>query len=117
MDVAQKWISQYRQIFGTYNFETDSAKTSHICRPSEAKSLAEKYGELAKLSARLVRGSVMDRKVWEWLWIADTLQTCGVLRQGKRGLGFACGKEPLVSFFAENGCEVKATDAPPPYWE
>ncbi|MCL1925835.1 MAG: methyltransferase domain-containing protein [Syntrophorhabdaceae bacterium] len=33
-----------------------------------------------------------------------------MLKQGKRGLGFACGKEPLPALFAGMGCEILATD-------
>jgi SAM-dependent methyltransferase len=33
-----------------------------------------------------------------------------MLRHGRRGLGFAVGKEPLPAFFASCGCNITATD-------
>ncbi|MGH7225213.1 MAG: SAM-dependent methyltransferase, partial [Gemmataceae bacterium] len=33
-----------------------------------------------------------------------------MLRPGRRGLGFAVGREPLSAFFASCGCEIVATD-------
>ena len=52
------------------------------------------------------------RKWWEFVWIAEALGQAGMLREGKRGLGFGVGKEPLASHFAREGCAVVATDAP-----
>ena len=35
-----------------------------------------------------------------------------MLQPGKKGLGFAVGKEPLISLFAKMGCDILATDMP-----
>ena len=64
------------------------------------QSWAERIGEAGRL----------NRKVWEWCYIAQALQERGMLRPGRRGLGFAVGQEPLVSLFADAGCEITATD-------
>lgn len=50
------------------------------------------------------------RKMWEWLFICQTLAERGMLAPGRRGLGFGVGREPLVSLFAGLGCEIVATD-------
>ncbi|WP_257988591.1 SAM-dependent methyltransferase [Bacillus sp. V33-4] len=50
------------------------------------------------------------RKLWEWCFITQALTERGMLKEGKKGLGFGVGKEPLVSLFASRGCEVVATD-------
>lgn len=50
------------------------------------------------------------RKLWEWCFIAEALRTDGVLGVGKKGLGFAVGTEPLVSYFASFGSDILATD-------
>lgn len=55
------------------------------------------------------QGSI-HRKIWEWAFITATLDKCGMLRAGKRGLAFAVGMEPLPSIFASKGCEILATD-------
>lgn len=54
----------------------------------------------------------LHRKLWEWYYIAQVLDERGMLQPGKRGLGFAVGKEPLISLFAKKGCEILATDMP-----
>lgn len=53
---------------------------------------------------------VAHRKVWEFAYIAQMLAATGMLEEGRRGLGFGVGREPLVSLFAARGVEVLATD-------
>ena len=50
------------------------------------------------------------RKQWEFVAIIQALQERNFLANGKRGLGFAVGNEPLPSLFASLGCEIVATD-------
>ena len=50
------------------------------------------------------------RKQWEFAYIAEVLNTFGLLEPGRRGIGFGVGREPLVSLFASRGVEVMATD-------
>jgi hypothetical protein len=52
----------------------------------------------------------LHRKLWEWCFICEALSERGLLDQGKRGLGFAVGREPLPALFAGHGCEIVATD-------
>ena len=53
---------------------------------------------------------VRHRKVWEWVYILEVLKQQGMLAEGKRGLGFGCGTEPLSALMASMGCEILATD-------
>jgi 2-polyprenyl-3-methyl-5-hydroxy-6-metoxy-1,4-benzoquinol methylase len=53
------------------------------------------------------------RKQWEFVWITAAFKKAGILQPGRRLVGFGCGREKLPSFFASNGVEVLATDAPP----
>jgi SAM-dependent methyltransferase len=55
----------------------------------------------------------LNRKLWEYGYIAQALHERGMLQPGRRGLGFAVGQEPLVALFARLGCEIVATDLPP----
>jgi SAM-dependent methyltransferase len=55
----------------------------------------------------------LHRKLWELCYVAKVLHEHGMLRPGKRGLGFAVGQEPLAALFAGFGCEVVATDLHP----
>jgi 2-polyprenyl-3-methyl-5-hydroxy-6-metoxy-1,4-benzoquinol methylase len=52
------------------------------------------------------------RKLWEWCYIAQALWERGLMRPGRRGLGFGVGREPLAALFASHGCEIVATDLP-----
>lgn len=50
------------------------------------------------------------RKMWEFVFIIRALEEYGMLKQGKSGLGFAVGLEPLPSYFASKKVRVLATD-------
>lgn len=52
----------------------------------------------------------MRRKNWEWVYILEVLKQHEMLAEGKRGLGFGCGTEPLTALMASMGCEILATD-------
>ena len=58
------------------------------------------------------RDVMLHRKMWEWLFIAEALRERGLLAPGRTGLGFGVGQEPLVALFADEGCDVVATDQP-----
>lgn len=62
--------------------------------------------------SRMKEAPLYHRKVWEWVFIAQSLAERGLLRDGSRALGFAVGREPLPSLFASFGVSVLATDAP-----
>ncbi|HEV7258291.1 MAG TPA: class I SAM-dependent methyltransferase [Bosea sp. (in: a-proteobacteria)] len=59
---------------------------------------------------RLGLGDVVNRKAWEFTAITAALDERGMLQPGRRGLGFAVGREPLSSYFAACGVDVLATD-------
>ena len=58
------------------------------------------------------REVMLHRKMWEWLFIAEALEERGMLAVGRTGLGFGVGQEPLVALFADEGCDIVATDQP-----
>ena len=53
---------------------------------------------------------VAHRKYWEYVFIVRSLEKLNMLQPGRRGLVFAAGNEPLISYFASKGVEVMATD-------
>ena len=55
-------------------------------------------------------GAEFHRKAWEWCAIAQALSERGMLKSGKKGLGFAVGTEPLPALFAKYGVSILATD-------
>src|SRR3972149_9783492 len=77
-----------------------------LCRQAHLES--EQWQEWAR-QLRQPAG-VMNRKTWEFCYIAQALSERGLLKAGMRGLGFGVGQEPLAAFFAGRGCEIVATD-------
>lgn len=56
----------------------------------------------------------MHRKAWEFAVIWRSLEAFlpGFPRTGMKGLGLACGREPLTSAFVKFGCDVVVSDFP-----
>lgn len=50
------------------------------------------------------------RKLWEDCFVLQALWEAGMLAPGRRGLGFAVGREQLPALLAARGVEVTATD-------
>src|SRR5689334_10839420 len=50
------------------------------------------------------------RKQWEYAYIMQSLWERDCIGNGKKGLVFAAGTEPLPSVFANLGCHILATD-------
>jgi len=62
---------------------------------------------------RLSEGLRYHRKLWEFVFISQALWERGVCAEGRRGLGFGVGREPLTAMFASEGVMVTATDLAP----
>jgi SAM-dependent methyltransferase len=75
------------------------------CTQGQLKSEA-----LQQWIPRLKERPALHRKLWEYCYICQALFERDMLRPGRRGLGFAVGREPLGSLFAGFGCEIVATD-------
>ncbi|HET6912126.1 MAG TPA: class I SAM-dependent methyltransferase [Rhodanobacteraceae bacterium] len=83
--------------------------TRQICRACTQAQLESP--EFQTWARRLgERPGHLHRKIWEWCFIIQVLQERGMLRSGRKGLGFAVGTEPLASLFASFGCEILASD-------
>jgi hypothetical protein len=54
----------------------------------------------------------INRKLWEWVMIAQALDERNMLQPGNKGIGFGIGKDPMPSLFASLGCSTVATDLP-----
>lgn len=86
-----------------------NALTSTVCRFEHFDT--DWYARWASVFGFTVPpGTRFHRKVWEFCAIAQALDERGMLRPGRCGLGFAAGREHLVSAFAERGCMILATD-------
>ena len=79
---------------------------SRLCTQTELQS--PEFQQWAKVLRE--PHMVLHRKLWEWCFITDVLHRQGMLSNGKSGLGFAVGREPLVAYFASLGAKILASD-------
>lgn len=56
---------------------------------------------------------IFHRKVWELAYVTQAMFETGMLKPGKKGVGFGCGTEVLPSYFAAQGANVLVTDLAP----
>jgi 2-polyprenyl-3-methyl-5-hydroxy-6-metoxy-1,4-benzoquinol methylase len=94
--------------FGEFPKPTLEFPTSQLCTAEQM--LSPTYDDWCRKMHSPARFS---RKQWEFVYILQVLEQNGVLQSGKTGLGFGCGREPLVGLFASHGCQVVATDLEP----
>ena len=97
----KSWGDIYQQI----SLEFPFVFTSCVCRQDHF-NLPLFYHWVKKMNEE----PLMHRKLWEWVYIAQSLEERGYLNPGKKGVGFGVGKEPLISLFAAKGCKILATD-------
>lgn len=91
--------------FGVYPEPNLNNPVSQLCTSSQLLSpVYRKWCREMHSPARF------SRKQWEFVFILQVLNIKGMLNQGKKGLGFGCGREPLVGLLAKYGCEIIATD-------
>ena len=101
--IAGKKLENYSKIWGNYLPQKDEKLCSSVCRPSDL----ERITQWKKWSSN------PSRKIWEYAYIYQALKRGGKVKNGSKGLVFAVGKELLPSVFANEGCNILATDCPP----
>jgi 2-polyprenyl-3-methyl-5-hydroxy-6-metoxy-1,4-benzoquinol methylase len=87
---------------------TDAFSSSVLCRQADFEQPF--FGFWTRRLGTSVR---YHRKLWEHVFIAQSLWERGAIALGARGLGFGVGREPLAALFASEGCRVTATDIAP----
>jgi len=104
---SDKKIKEFNKlIFFTQNkFNTPLSCTSQLCNQYFWKLPFYQYW-----CEQLKVKPVMNRKQWEWVYVAQVLFENGFLKPGNKGLCFAAGQEPLPALFASLGCKITATD-------
>jgi hypothetical protein len=78
---------------------------SRLCRARDVES-----PWLHHWCHRLGMAPIYHRKVWEDAFVVQALWEAGMLAPGRRGLGFAVGRESLPSLFAAEGAQILASD-------
>lgn len=113
---ARRWVESKKKYpesvkltnLGVYPAPTLSFPVSQLCTAEQMLSPEyERWCDAMHSPARF------SRKQWEFVFILQALEKAGMLADGKRGLGFGCGREPLAGVFARRGCQVLATDLDP----
>jgi hypothetical protein len=86
-------------------------RADHYKRRSELCKAKDFYtGWYKRWCDELKEKPNFHRKQWEFVYIMQALWERGCIAEGKRGLVFAVGSEPLPSVFANYGCDILATD-------
>ncbi len=78
---------------------------SQLCTQSQCESPQYAYwcGQIGETPR-------LHRKQWEYCYILQVLEQAGMLAEGRRGLGFGVGREPLAAVMAARGCAILASD-------
>lgn len=95
---AREWATDNRQ-------PTLSDPVSQLCTHNQFSE-----PEFARWCAEMKQDFLTHRKFWEFAFILQVLDREGMLRPGRKGLGFGTGREPLPAVMAQRGVEVLATD-------
>jgi len=98
-------VAESLVYFGDYPEPSLDSPVSQLCTSNQLSTkLYRRWCKEMHSPARF------SRKQWEFVYILQVLQISGMLRPGKLGLGFGCGREPLAGLFAKYGCRILATD-------
>jgi len=111
-DPYREAIVTHQVRYGT-NDDTgiSSPLRSSLARRQDIVALRQ-WTEKLPVDTRASFAETYNRKQWEWVYIAQALHEKGMLNPGKRGIGFAVGREPLPALFASFGAKIVATDFP-----
>lgn len=99
-----------RTTFAARETTGEPTLAAPVSQPCTGAQFAEAH--YARWCAAIGEPLRHHRKQWEYCYILRVLELSGMLRPGRRGLGFGVGREPLVAAMAARGVEVVATDLP-----
>lgn len=103
--MLKQWASYFNRPFGTVALPTLRPNTSSLCKQEDFLTEHHQYWcDVLKEKPRF------HRKQWELVYILETLKQKGMIGEGKRGLAFAVGTEPIPAVLASMGCLILATD-------
>lgn len=96
----RRWNTSLTEDFGK--------RRSELCKAKDYQAEWFKYW-----CDQLDEKPNLHRKQWEFVFVMQALRERGCIAEGKRGLVFAVGTEPLPAIFASFGCSILATDILP----
>jgi hypothetical protein len=106
--IAPSEIQSPERKWNTALVNDTGKRISELCKAKHLQT--EWYSRWCK---ELKEEPRFHRKQWEFVYIMQALWERGCIAQGKKGLVFAVGTEPLPSVFANYGCDIMATDIHP----
>jgi SAM-dependent methyltransferase len=90
---------------------TNGASPEVAARLADAADLARpQAARWRELLPQDYTSKLYPRKAWEFEFIAQSAEDCGLLNGDKVALGIGVGSEPLIFFFAKHARRVIATD-------
>ncbi len=81
-----------------------------VSQPCTAAQIADP--KFVEWCTRIQSPVLMHRKLWEWCYILEALESAGAIVHRARGIGFGVGREPIASYLVSQGCRVTVTDLP-----
>ena len=80
---------------------------SQVCTQIQIESgLGSKW----RIRLGLLENEPLHRKIWEYLYVCETLEQYDLLKPGCKGIGFGVGQEVLPYYFASQDVDLLATD-------
>lgn len=95
----------FEKIYAVNNYNKPLICTSQLCNQEFFGLPIYQYW-----CNKILEKPHFHRKQWEFIYIIQVLYENGCLEEGKKGLVFGVGKEPLPALFASMGCKILATD-------
>lgn len=103
-----------REFDGNLKIEAPNEPVNNVditCRSSKQDQIeTDWYRYWCK---QLHLAPIYHRKPWEFAFCLQSLHDLGMLKTGKKGIGFGCGEEPLPAYFASLGIDITVTDLHP----
>lgn len=83
---------------------------AQFLEPDFERNLKLLYPSQVRLPWGGAPGVALHRKVWEFVYIVRAAEQYGLLKEGRRAVGFGVGREPVPAALARQGLSVLATD-------
>lgn len=106
--VAPNKIEMQERKWNTSLVNDTGRRKSELCK---AKDLQTEW--YRRWCRELHEEPKFHRKQWEFVYVMQALWERGCIGEGKKGLVFAVGTEPVPSVLANYGCDIVATDIQP----
>jgi len=97
-----------RDIWQNSFKQNSERRKSELC-----KAAHQLTGWYKRWCGELQEDIVLHRKQWEYVYILQSLWERDCIGEGRKGLVFAAGSEPLPALLAAHGCSILATDIMP----